>query len=240
VVPSSFRIARMLLERIDAADTGIVKHSAFHAQIPPERAAQARRAAEVLGEEIWRKFPFTPGGQPMQADLADLVLNRTWRPVPRGDRRRRLPAPANAGNVLRPLTKLVLSLRLPPTVKAESAAKQLKAILETDPPYGARVTFESGHAGTGWHAPQTAPWLEKVLNESSNKHFGKPAMWMGEGGTIPFMGMLGRAVSAGAVPDHRGIGAALECARPERVPAYRLREAPDGVRGDVLAAHAAK
>ena len=191
VVASSFRIARMLLERIDAADTGIVKHSAFHAQIPPERAAQARRAAEVLGEEIWRKFPFTPGGQPMQADLADLVLNRTWRPFLAVTGAEGLPAPANAGHVLRPVTRLVLSLRLPPTVKAESAAKQLKAILETDPPYGARVTFESGHAGTGWHAPQTAPWLEKVLNESSNKHFGKPAMWMGEGGTIPFMGMLG-------------------------------------------------
>jgi len=191
VVASSFRIARMLLERIDAADTGIVKHSAFHAQIPPERAAQAKRAAEVLGEEIWRKFPFTPGGQPMQADLADLVLNRTWRPFLAVTGADGLPAPASAGNVLRPQTKLVLSLRLPPTVKAESAAKQLKAILETDPPYGARVTFESGHAGSGWHAPQNAPWLEKALNESSTRHFGKPAMWMGEGGTIPFMGMLG-------------------------------------------------
>src|SRR6188508_1423190 len=191
VVSSSFRIARMLLDRIDAADSGIVKHSAFHAQIPPERSNQARRAAEVLGEEIWRKFPFTPGGQPMQADLADLVLNRTWRPFLAVTGADGLPAPANAGNVLRPQTKLVLSLRLPPTVKAESAARQLKAILETDPPYGARVTFESGHAGSGWHAPQTAPWLEKVLNESSTRQFGKPAMWMGEGGTIPFMGMLG-------------------------------------------------
>jgi acetylornithine deacetylase/succinyl-diaminopimelate desuccinylase-like protein len=191
VVSSSFRIARMLLERIDAADTGIVKHSAFHAQIPPERAAQAKRAAEVLGEEIWRKFPFTPGGQPMQADLADLVLNRTWRPFLAVTGADGLPAPANAGNVLRPATRLVLSLRLPPTVKAESAAKQLKAILETDPPYGARVTFESGHAGTGWHAPQSQEWLSKALDAASMAHFGKPAMYMGEGGTIPFMGMLG-------------------------------------------------
>jgi len=191
VVSSSFRIARMLLERIDAADTGIVKHSAFHAQIPPERAAQAKRAAEVLGEEIWRKFPFTPGGQPMQADLADLVLNRTWRPFLAVTGADGLPAPANAGNVLRPATRLVLSLRLPPTVKAESAAKQLKAILETDPPYGARVTFESGHAGSGWHAPQSKEWLSKALDAASMAHFGKPAMYMGEGGTIPFMGMLG-------------------------------------------------
>jgi acetylornithine deacetylase/succinyl-diaminopimelate desuccinylase-like protein len=191
VVASSFRIARMLLERIDAADTGIVKHSAFHAQIPPERAAQAKRAAEVLGEEIWRKFPFVPGMQPMQADLADLVLNRTWRPFLAVTGADGLPPPASAGNVLRPKTELVLSLRLPPTVNAESTARQLKAILEADPPFGARVTFRFGHAGTGWHAPQNAPWLEKAVDESSKKHYGKPAMWMGEGGTIPFMAMLG-------------------------------------------------
>jgi len=191
VVASSFRIARMLLERIDAPDTGVVKHSAFHAQIPPERAAQAKRAAEVLGEEIWRKFPFVPNMQPMQADLADLVLNRTWRPFLAVTGADGLPAPASAGNVLRPKTELVLSLRLPPTVNAESTARQLKAILEADPPYGARVTFKFGHAGTGWHAPQNAPWLEKAVDESSRKHYGKPAMWMGEGGTIPFMAMLG-------------------------------------------------
>ena len=193
VVASSFRIARMLLDRIDAADTGVVKHSAFHAQIPAERAMQAKRAAEVLGEEIWRKFPFTPGGTPMQADLADLVLNRTWRPFLAITGADGLPAPASAGNVLRPQTKLVLSLRLPPTVKAESAQKQLKAILETDPPYGARVTFESNHAGSGWHAPQSQEWLLKALEAASIAHFGKPAMAMGEGGTIPFMGMLGAA-----------------------------------------------
>jgi acetylornithine deacetylase/succinyl-diaminopimelate desuccinylase-like protein len=191
VVASSFRIARMLLERIDAADTGIVKHAAFHAQIPPERAEQARRAAEVLGEEIWRKFPFVPGMQPMQADLADLVLNRTWRPFLAVTGADGLPAPASAGNVLRPKTSLVLSLRLPPAVKAESVAQQLKAILEADPPYGARVRFELGQAATGWHAPQTAPWLSQALEAASTRHFGKGVMWMGEGGTIPFMAMLG-------------------------------------------------
>ena len=191
VVPSSFRIARMLLDRIDAADTGIVKHAAFHAQVPAERATQARRAAEVLGEEIWRKFPFQPGMEPMQADLADLVLNRTWRPFLAVTGADGLPPPASAGNVLRPQTKLVLSLRLPPTVKADSAARQLKAILEADPPYGARVRFDAGHAGSGWHAPQTKDWLSKAVDGASVAHFGKPAMWMGEGGTIPFMGMLG-------------------------------------------------
>ena len=191
VVASSFRIARTLLERIDGADSGTVKHSAFHAQVPPERAEQARRAAEVLGDEIWRKFPFVEGMQPMQADLADLVLNRTWRPFLAVTGADGLPPPASAGNVLRPKTSLVLSLRLPPTVKADSVAQQLKAILEADPPYGARVRFEPGQAATGWHAPRTSDWLSKAVDEASKRHFAKPAMWMGEGGTIPFMAMLG-------------------------------------------------
>jgi acetylornithine deacetylase/succinyl-diaminopimelate desuccinylase-like protein len=191
VVPSSFRAARLLLERIDDAETGIVKHSAFHAQVPPERAEQAKRAAGVLGESLWRRFPFAEGTRPVSIDLADLVLNRTWRPMLAVTGADGLPPPASAGNVLRPKTSLVLSLRLPPTVKAESAARQLQAILETDPPYGAKVKFDYGQAATGWHAPQTAPWLDAVLEMTSIKNYGKSVMWMGEGGTIPFMAMLG-------------------------------------------------
>jgi acetylornithine deacetylase/succinyl-diaminopimelate desuccinylase-like protein len=191
VVASSFRILRTLLDRIDAADSGMVKHAVFHAPIPPERNQQAKKAAGVLGEEIWRKFPFTGGMKPMASDLPDLVLNRTWRPMLSVTGAEGLPLPANAGNVLRPKTALALSLRLPPTVKAEGAAAQLKTLLESDPPYGAKVSFEYGQAATGWHAPQTADWLSAAIEKSSNTHYGKPAMWMGEGGTIPFMAMLG-------------------------------------------------
>jgi acetylornithine deacetylase/succinyl-diaminopimelate desuccinylase-like protein len=129
--------------------------------------------------------------QPMRPDVADLVLNRTWRPFLAVTGADGLPPPASAGNVLRPRTELVLSLRLPPTLKAESAARQLEAILEADPPYGARVTFNAGHCATGWHAPQTSPWLSAAVEAASMKHYGKGAMWMGEGGTIPFMAMLG-------------------------------------------------
>jgi acetylornithine deacetylase/succinyl-diaminopimelate desuccinylase-like protein len=191
VVASSFRIARELLARLDDAETGMVWHAAFHAPIPPERGEQAKRAARVLGEEIWRKFPFVGGMKPMAEDLADLVLNRTWRPMLAVTGAEGLPLPANAGNVLRPKTALALSLRLPPTVQAEGAALQLKTLLEKEPPYGAKVSFEYGQAATGWHAPITAPWLDAALQEASKRHFGKEVMWMGEGGTIPFMAMLG-------------------------------------------------
>ena len=191
VVPSSFRVARELLDRIDDAETGVVHHAAFHAPIPPERGEQALRAAQVLGEDIWRKFPLLPGMKPMAEDLEDLVLNRTWRPMLAVTGADGLPTPASAGNVLRPRTVLKLSLRLPPTIEGAKAGQALKALLEAEPPYGAKVTFEYDQTATGWHAPATAPWLEKVLNETSQKNYGKPAMWMGEGGTIPFMAMLG-------------------------------------------------
>jgi len=191
VVAESFRIARGLLERIDRAETGVVRDKAFHAAIPRERREQARRVAKVLGKTVHARFPMLPGMKPMAQKLDELVLNRTWRPALSVIGAEGLPLPAQAGNVLRPKTSLALSLRLPPGVDGVRAGKRLKRILEAKPPYGARVTFELGQAATGWHAPVTAAWLAQAVDDASNKHFGKPAMWMGEGGTIPFMAMLG-------------------------------------------------
>jgi acetylornithine deacetylase/succinyl-diaminopimelate desuccinylase-like protein len=191
VVPSSFRIARQLVDRIDDSATGVVREKSFHARIPKQRVEQARRAAKVLGKEIWKKFPFAGRTRPMHKDLTQMVLNRTWRPMLAVTGADGLPAPSNAGNVLRPKTELVLSLRLPPTVDARAAGRRMKALLEKNPPHGASVSYEYGQAGTGWHSPLLAPWLEKSVDEASQRHYGKPAMWMGEGGTIPFMAMLG-------------------------------------------------
>jgi len=191
VVPTSFRIARQIIDRIDSAATGVVKDRAFHAAIPAQRKLQAKRAAGVLGKDIWRKFPFAGRTKPMHKDLAELVLNRTWRPFLAVTGADGLPSPASAGNVLRPRTQFVLSLRLPPTLDAPTAGKRMKKLLEANPPYGAKVGYEYGQAATGWHSPQLAPWLEKSVDEASRRHYGKPAMWMGEGGTIPFMAMLG-------------------------------------------------
>jgi len=191
VVASSFRIARSLLDRIDRAETGVVRDKAFHAPIPKQRREQARRAAKVLGKTLHARFPMVRGMKPMVAKLDELVLNRTWRPALAVTGADGLPLPANAGNVLRPKTSLALSLRLPPGIDGERAGRRLKQILEAKPPYGARVTFEFDHAATGWHAPATAPWLEKAVDAASRRHWGKPAMWMGEGGAIPFMAMLG-------------------------------------------------
>jgi acetylornithine deacetylase/succinyl-diaminopimelate desuccinylase-like protein len=128
----------------------------------------------------------------MVDDRAEAVLNRTWRPVLSVTGADGLPAIASAGNVLRPRTALKLSLRLPPTIDGEGATADLKRLLEADPPHGAVVSFTPDQGATGWNAPPTVPWLAQVLEDASRAFYGHPPAAMGEGGTIPFMAMLGR------------------------------------------------
>jgi acetylornithine deacetylase/succinyl-diaminopimelate desuccinylase-like protein len=191
VVPSSFRILRRLLSRLEDEKTGAVRPAELYAQVPPERVAQARRAAAALGNTVHTKFPFVPGTSPMTDDLTELVLNRTWRPQLAVTGIDGLPTPVNAGNVLLPSTVAKLSLRLPPTLDAAAAGAVVRTLLEKDPPYGARVEFEVGSSAAGWNAPASSPWLERSLARGSKAAFGAPPAYMGEGGSIPFMAMLG-------------------------------------------------
>ncbi len=225
VVPSSFRIVRQLLSRLEDEATGAVRPSELYAQIPAERVAQARDAAAALGDAVYTKFPFMPGMAPAADDLTELVLNRTWRPQLAVIGIDGLPSPGDAGNVLLPFTRTQLSLRLPPTLDGEGAGARLRALLEKDPPYGAHVAFDLGSSATGWNAPPLAPWLEQSLARASQAAFGAPPAYMGEGGTIPFMAMLGAEISASAVRRHRCARPALKCARPERIPAHPDRPA---------------
>ena len=191
IVPSSFRVLRQLLARIDDMSDGTVLAEHFKDEIPAERIAQAQHAAQVLGDQIYAKFPFIDNMQPADTDLTELVLNRTWRAALSVTGVGGMPDVGSAGNVLRPGTQVKLSLRLPPTVDAHAASAYLAELLEADPPYGAKVTFETGAAGSGWNAPAVATWLAEAVNAASNRYFGKDAVYMGEGGSIPFMGMLG-------------------------------------------------
>lgn len=97
----------------------------------------------------------------------------------------------DAGNVLLPFTELKLSFRLPPTCDADAAAVAVKSVLEADTPALAKVSFNVESTMAGWNAPEVADWLETAMHKASNAFFGKPSMYMGTGGTIPFMGMLG-------------------------------------------------
>ena len=191
VVPSSFRILRRLLSRLEDEETGAVRPAEFYVQVPPERVAQARRASAALGDAVYTKFPLMPAMSAMSEDLTELVLNRTWRPQLAVIGIDGLPEPINAGNVLLPSTVAKLSLRLPPTLDPDAAGDSVRTLLEKGPPYGARVEYEPGSSAAGWNAPALAPWLEQSLERASEAAFGAPPAYMGEGGSIPFMAMLG-------------------------------------------------
>lgn len=191
VVPSSFRVLRQVLSRLEDERTGEILPSELYADIPAERLGQAEAAAGVLGASVSAMFPFQAGAAAVAGENDALLLNRTWRPQLEITGAAGLPSLDQAGNVLRPLTAVQLSLRLPPTVDPDRAMACVKALLEKDPPYGATVRFEPSLGASGWNAPALAPWLEQSLKRASQEFFGRQACYMGEGGTIPFMGMLG-------------------------------------------------
>ena len=191
VVPSCMRVLRQLLSRIEDAASGEVMGEAFVAPIPNQRREQARATAEVLGDSVWNRFPFVPGARPVTDDPVELLLDTTWRSSLTITGIDGLPALRDAGNVLVPQVGAKLSFRLPPSADPQRAAAQVRDTLEHEPPYGARVKFTPGSAMAGWDAPPVAPWLEDSMQRASRDFFGRDAMYMGTGGSIPFMGMLG-------------------------------------------------
>jgi acetylornithine deacetylase/succinyl-diaminopimelate desuccinylase-like protein len=200
LVPSSFRIMRQVLDRLEDSVTGRLLPASFHCEVPPDRLQQAKATATILGDEIYERFPWAHydcGGStaftlPTTTDPLQALLNRTWAPTLSVTGAEGLPGFKDAGNVLRPYTAFKLSLRLPPLVEADVAVQQLKTLLEDNAPYQARVTFEGAGGATGWNAPSTAPWFESALNAASQAHFGAPCGYIGQGGTIPLMNMLSK------------------------------------------------
>jgi acetylornithine deacetylase/succinyl-diaminopimelate desuccinylase-like protein len=190
MVPSTFRIARMLLDRVEDATTGDILLAELNVTIPSDRMDEAAKTAAEIGR-IGDHYPFVDGARPTTDDPAEQLLVRTWRPSLGVVGADGLPPIARAGNVLRPRTSLKLSFRLPPTCDPAVAAAAITGALEADPPYGARVSFGAVEFGPGWNAPATAPWLAAALDDASTNAFGAPARTFGEGGSIPFMGMLG-------------------------------------------------
>ncbi|MBP7452889.1 MAG: M20/M25/M40 family metallo-hydrolase [Ottowia sp.] len=198
LVPSSFRILRQVLDRLEDSATGRLLPASFHCEVPAERLAQAKTTAAILGDDLFKRFPWVHydcgGGEqsvlPMTDDPVDALLARTWRPTLSVTGAEGLPALQDAGNVLRPYTAFKLSLRLPPLVDGAQAVQELKRLLEDNAPYQARVTFHSGGGATGWNAPESAPWFASALDAASQAYFGAPCGHIGQGGTIPLMNQL--------------------------------------------------
>ncbi len=200
LVPSSFRILRHVLDRLEDSATGRLLPEGFHCELPASRLAQAQATAAILKDEVWKRMPWACGADggatlPTTTDPVEGLLNRTWRPTLSVTGVDGFPEMKSAGNVLRPYTAFKLSLRLPPLVDGNTASLRLKTLLEDNAPYNAKVTFHpDGRAGalgaTGWNAPELAPWLDDALNAASNTYYGAPCGYIGQGGTIPLMSML--------------------------------------------------
>ncbi|MGC1183286.1 M20 family metallopeptidase [Legionella sp.] len=191
IVADSFRVARQLINRLEDEVTGEVKLASLYCDIPEERKKQAQHCAKALGNHVYDEFPWHEGVEPLTTDKQQLILNRTWRPALTVTGADGLPPIANAGNVMRPRTSLKLSMRLPPLINPKIAASVIQDTLTQKPPYNAHVNFSVDDGSQGWNAPKLSSWLQKAIEEASQTYYGKPAAYMGEGGTIPFMGMLG-------------------------------------------------
>jgi acetylornithine deacetylase/succinyl-diaminopimelate desuccinylase-like protein len=181
IAATPFRIAEQLLNRIENSATGELRLESLRAEIPPDRLAQIQASARVLGDSVAGKMPWVPGAGAVSKDPVQLIVNSTWQAT----------LAVTGADGLPPVSSK-LSLRLPPTCDSARAAAAVKQALEQDPPYGARVEFECDSPSDGWNAPSMMPWLEQSINRASQTVYGKEALQMGCGGTIPFMGMLGR------------------------------------------------
>jgi acetylornithine deacetylase/succinyl-diaminopimelate desuccinylase-like protein len=239
IVPSSFRVLRDVMERIERASDGRL-HPALHVDIPARVRNELGAVANTLGPSVFQRFPLLPGVQPESDDVLELLIANAWRPSLATVGLGGAPDIANAGNTLRPGTRAKLVIRLPPTLDADAVAPVIKQALERDPPSGARVHFELETPQTGWSAPPVEPWLAASLDAASQRFFGKPAMYMGMGGTIPFMKMLGDRYPAvqfvvtgvlGPGSNAHGPNEFLELATAERLTAIVAR---------VLADHASR
>ncbi|WP_285636913.1 M20/M25/M40 family metallo-hydrolase [Lentzea sp. NBRC 102530] len=193
IVPSSFRIARQLLDRIEDSETGEILVPEMHVEIPAGRLAEVRDAVAAAPGALWDPVPRVGDLQPMSSDEVELALNSGWRPTLSVTGAEGLPLPDDAGNVLRPFTSLVLSFRLPPTADATAALEAVRAKLTTDVPYNATVELSRVESADGWNAPELAPWLSEALDEAGKEIFGAPWRTVSLGGSIPFMGLLHEA-----------------------------------------------
>lgn len=192
VIPSASLVLRQLLDRIEDKSNGTILLNELQVEIPPEREEQAEQAAILLKQTFIPSYPLAEETQPVTNNVKELILNRTWRPALSITGADGLPAIEDAGNVTLPHLTVKLSMRIPPTCNKDTAAKAMQHILEKSPPFEADIKFSVEDTGPGWNAPIESPWLSNAANAASLDYFGKKAAYMGEGGSIPFMGMLGK------------------------------------------------
>jgi acetylornithine deacetylase/succinyl-diaminopimelate desuccinylase-like protein len=179
------------LSKLEDETTGEILLDKLHTEIPKHRIKETQTLVSILGDEVVKEFPWENGMKPSTSDKVEGVLRRTWKPALSIVGSDGLPPTANAGNVLRPYTTLQLSMRIPPLVDAKQAKSEIENALSKNVPYGATIDLDFEEAANGWNAPETSPWLLDAIEKASKEYFGETPCSISEGGTIPFMAMLG-------------------------------------------------
>lgn len=190
VIPSSVRVMRQLLDRLEDARTGRVLVESMHKPLTPNYYSDAAAVADALGADLLSGIKFSGSTRPMHTDAVELILNKTQRPTLSYIGADHLPKPADSGNLIRCQTCFVLSFRLPPGVDNDAIEAEIRQKLLHDVPSGANVELKINEILSGFEAPCLQPWLEQRVNEASHAFFGKDCLYFGEGGSIPFMGYL--------------------------------------------------
>jgi acetylornithine deacetylase/succinyl-diaminopimelate desuccinylase-like protein len=191
VVPSSFRILRQLLSRVEDPRTGEILLPELQAEVPARHRAEAAAVAALLGDSVFDDVPAVQGLVFDATTPEELLLRKAWAPAMAVIGIDGVPTPGSAGNVLRPYTAARLSFRLPPSCDAQRAAGALVEAFTTNPPSGAAVSVTVEAPAPGWVAPELEPWLDQIVDEASTSNFGAPSGSWGEGGSIPFLAALG-------------------------------------------------
>jgi acetylornithine deacetylase/succinyl-diaminopimelate desuccinylase-like protein len=242
VVPSSFRIARRLLDRLEDAATGDVLVPELRVELPDWALDAAREQAAALegAEDDGPPFPVVPGLRLDGGDAIDRIVRNAWRASVAVVGADGMPSPAEAGSVLRPFTSLKLVVRIPPTCDPDAAGIAVARTLCEDPPSGAEVTWEPGQVSGGWAAAPTAPWLAEGLDRASRASFANPPARLGEGGTIPFMRWLAERFPGAQVLAAGVLGPGSNAHGPDESLHLPTAERLTGVLAMLLDAHAGR
>ena len=190
MIPSSFRIGRSLLSRIEDEVTGDILLPALEVEIPADRVREA--AGDGGGGRLARR---------------PLPVRRRCRP---DHRRRGRAAPvenvatgAERGRCRRPPARRpgrqrasaaapVSSCRCACPRRATRSAPSRRCVRRSSPiRRTARESRSPAWSRLRVERTEFAPWLVDALDAASTATFGEPSRKFGEGGTIPFMGMLG-------------------------------------------------
>jgi acetylornithine deacetylase/succinyl-diaminopimelate desuccinylase-like protein len=190
VVPSSFRIMRQILDRLEDSTTGEVIPDFLRPSIPSSVLEHALELANDLDDPLARAFPIVDGLVLDGSSGEERIVRQTWGPSVAYTGVDGMPPLKDGGNVLRPHTTVKISLRLPPTIEAASAQESLVDLLSSDPPSGSRVTVRAETPANGWVAPPFSRLVAGALEEGSRAGFHELPGFCGEGGSIPFLSTL--------------------------------------------------